>query len=57
MSRATGLALSVYGAARLGPRAFEQGIADTVDWYLAHQAWVERVTDGSNRLERIGTAA
>lgn len=36
---------------------FEQGIADTVDWYLAHQAWVERVTDGSYRLERIGTAA
>ena len=36
---------------------FEQGIADTVDWYLAHQAWVQRVTDGSYRLERIGTAA
>ena len=27
VSRATGLALSVYGAASLGPRAFEQGIA------------------------------
>jgi len=36
---------------------FEQGIADTVDWYLDHQAWVQRVTDGSYRLERIGTAA
>jgi dTDP-glucose 4,6-dehydratase len=36
---------------------FEQGIADTVDWYLAHQDWVGRVTDGSYRLERIGTAA
>jgi len=36
---------------------FEQGIADTVDWYLAHQDWVQRVTDGSYRLERIGTAA
>lgn len=36
---------------------FEQGIADTVDWYLANQAWVQRVTDGSYRLERIGTAA
>ncbi|MGO4550537.1 dTDP-glucose 4,6-dehydratase [Lysobacter sp. 2RAF19] len=36
---------------------FEQGIADTVDWYLANQDWVGRVTDGSYRLERIGTAA
>jgi len=37
--------------------SFEQGIADTVDWYLAHQGWVQRVLDGSYRLERIGTAA
>ncbi|HET6397844.1 MAG TPA: dTDP-glucose 4,6-dehydratase [Pseudoxanthomonas sp.] len=36
---------------------FEQGIAATVDWYLAHQDWVRRVLDGSYRLERIGTAA
>lgn len=36
---------------------FEQGIAETVDWYLANQSWVERVLDGSYRLERIGTAA
>jgi dTDP-glucose 4,6-dehydratase len=36
---------------------FEQGIADTVDWYLQHQDWVRRVLDGSYRLERIGTAA
>jgi dTDP-glucose 4,6-dehydratase len=36
---------------------FEQGIADTVDWYLDHQDWVQRVLDGSYRLERIGTAA
>ena len=36
---------------------FEQGIADTVDWYLEHQDWVQRVLDGSYRLERIGTAA
>ncbi len=33
---------------------FEQGIADTVDWYLANQPWVNRVLDGSYRLERIG---
>ncbi|HZV22237.1 MAG TPA: dTDP-glucose 4,6-dehydratase [Luteimonas sp.] len=37
--------------------SFERGIADTVDWYLAHQAWVQRVLDGSYRLERIGAAA
>ncbi len=37
--------------------SFEQGIADTVDWYLSHQDWVQRVLDGSYRLERIGTAA
>jgi dTDP-glucose 4,6-dehydratase len=37
--------------------SFESGIARTVDWYLANQAWVGRVLDGSYRLERIGTAA
>ena len=36
---------------------FEQGIAETVDWYLANQNWVTRVLDGSYRLERIGTTA
>lgn len=36
---------------------FEQGIARTVDWYLDQQAWVNRVLDGSYRLERIGGAA
>ncbi|WP_363797909.1 dTDP-glucose 4,6-dehydratase [Lysobacter firmicutimachus] len=35
---------------------FEQGIARTVDWYLDNQAWVQRVLDGSYRLERIGQA-
>lgn len=35
---------------------FEQGIAATVDWYLDNQAWVNRVLDGSYRLERIGQA-
>jgi dTDP-glucose 4,6-dehydratase len=33
---------------------FEQGIAATVDWYLDNQPWVQRVLDGSYRLERIG---
>ena len=35
-------------------RTFEQGIAETVGWYLTNQAWVNRVLDGSYRLERIG---
>lgn len=33
---------------------FEDGLASTVDWYLANQAWVHRVLDGRYRLERIG---
>jgi len=37
--------------------SFAQGIADTVDWYLANQPWVQRVLDGSYRLERMGAAA
>jgi dTDP-glucose 4,6-dehydratase len=36
---------------------FEQGIVDTVDWYLEHQDWVGRVLDGSYRLQRIGVVA
>jgi dTDP-glucose 4,6-dehydratase len=36
---------------------FEEGIAATVDWYLANADWVARVLDGSYRLERIGTEA
>jgi dTDP-glucose 4,6-dehydratase len=34
--------------------SFEEGMAATVDWYLAHGDWVGRVLDGSYRLERIG---
>ncbi len=33
---------------------FESGIAQTVDWYLDHQPWVQRVLDGSYRMERLG---
>jgi dTDP-glucose 4,6-dehydratase len=36
---------------------FERGIAETVDWYLVNQDWVNRVLDGSYRLERIGVAS
>lgn len=37
--------------------SFEQGIERTVDWYLDRQDWVQRVLDGSYRLERIGGVA
>ena len=37
--------------------SFEQGIADTVDWYLDNQPWVQRVLDGSYQMQRIGGAA
>lgn len=28
---------------------FERGIAETIDWYLAHQEWVDEVTSGAYR--------
>ncbi|MBX3701201.1 MAG: dTDP-glucose 4,6-dehydratase [Dokdonella sp.] len=34
--------------------SFETGLARTVDWYLANQAWVTRVLDGSYRMQRLG---
>jgi len=36
-------------------QTFESGIAHTVDWYLANQPWVQRVLDGSYRMERLGS--
>jgi len=36
-------------------QSFESGIALTVDWYLQQQPWVQRVLDGSYRMERLGT--
>jgi len=36
-------------------QTFETGIARTVDWYLAQQPWVQRVLDGSYRMERLGS--
>lgn len=33
---------------------FDTGIARTVDWYLEHRDWVNRVLDGSYRMERLG---
>lgn len=35
-------------------QTFESGIAQTVDWYLDNQPWVQRVLDGSYRMERLG---
>jgi len=37
--------------------SFDSGLARTVDWYLDNQPWVQRVLDGSYRLERLGGAA
>ncbi|HEY9133958.1 MAG TPA: dTDP-glucose 4,6-dehydratase [Dyella sp.] len=33
---------------------FEDGMARTVDWYLAHPSWVDAILDGSYRMERLG---
>jgi dTDP-glucose 4,6-dehydratase len=33
---------------------FTSGLALTVDWYLANQAWVTGILDGSYRMERLG---
>lgn len=36
---------------------FDEGMARTIDWYLENAPWVQRVMDGSYRLERIGGVA
>jgi dTDP-glucose 4,6-dehydratase len=33
---------------------FETGMRKTVEWYLTHQEWIQRVMDGSYRGERLG---
>jgi len=38
----------------LPSQTFESGIALTVQWYLDNQPWVQRVLDGSYRMERLG---
>ncbi len=35
---------------------FEEGLRRTVAWYLANPNWVDRVTSGSYRRERLGLA-
>lgn len=32
----------------------EQGIMDTVKWYLANESWTRGILDGSYKLERLG---
>ena len=34
--------------------SFEQGLLQTVDWYLANSGWVQRIRDGSYQGERLG---
>jgi len=36
---------------------FEEGLRNTVHWYLDHAPWVARVRDGSYQGERLGLAA
>ena len=35
---------------------FDTGIRKTVEWYLDHTEWCERVTSGKYRQERLGTS-
>ncbi|MEM1081250.1 MAG: dTDP-glucose 4,6-dehydratase, partial [Pseudomonadota bacterium] len=34
---------------------FETGLAQTIDWYLNHPEWWQRIQDGSYRGQRLGT--
>jgi dTDP-glucose 4,6-dehydratase len=33
---------------------FERGLAETVDWYLAHRDWCDRIQEGRYDRERLG---
>lgn len=33
---------------------FERGLEQTVDWYLANRRWINRITTGSYRRQRLG---
>lgn len=35
-------------------RTFEEALKETIQWYLDHPEWVERVTTGKYRRERLG---
>lgn len=34
--------------------SYEEGLAATVDWYLANTDWTQRILDGDYRLQRLG---
>ncbi|NWK56820.1 dTDP-glucose 4,6-dehydratase [Verrucomicrobiaceae bacterium N1E253] len=34
--------------------SFDSGILKTIDWYLSHSEWCQRVQDGSYQRERLG---
>ena len=36
---------------------FESGLVRTIQWFLDHREWVERVTSGTYRRERLGLAS
>jgi dTDP-glucose 4,6-dehydratase len=36
--------------------AFAEGLAKTVEWYVAHRTWCDRITQGTYRRERLGLA-
>src|SRR5690606_31487856 len=38
-------------------RNLREGLRETVAWYLQHQEWIERVTAGVYRGERLGLSA
>jgi len=38
-------------------RSFEQGLSETIEWYLANDWWWRPIRDGTYRGERLGTAA
>ena len=36
---------------------FETGLRKTVQWYLDHADWTDRVLSGAYRMERLGASA
>ena len=38
-------------------RCFEEALKETIQWYLDHPEWVERVTTGKYRRERLGVGS
>ena len=36
--------------------SFEEGMEQTVEWYINHQEWCDNVSSGNYQRERLGTA-